>query len=1238
MRERLVEELVKEIYGPRYGPEEIINGNPTREYVTGIIVPKSFREEKDNPDLDITSSSGEDIKSDDDSSDDTIFQSSELDPKKRPSSFGISFIVRSIDFMANICTTWGRYSRQNGDKQTWKRRSNRVITKIPIGGENTKETLIYKCDDGSIILNIRSVIQATGDMLVIVTLINDLVPADPKNLAEVCLFQPSIRINVDKTIDLVSINIREHQVLSSLYRKRPALARGYMCSAVWRQIDYHQYFDSFVLWPDGYNVTECHEFVEPSVRTEFIPLYPIPSPELRWDVGLHSSPELHAITLSEMWADDEIERYLLPLVSAYKKWIESNRQELLSEKQNNLLTLIDLQYVALGRMEQGIEILKKDTDARFSFCFANRVIHLQRSWRSGGDTSASSFEWYPFQLAFILMNIEALFSRESKYRDILDLLWIPTGGGKTEAYLALMAFVMALRRRRGSLGGGTSVITRYTLRLLTVQQFRRTLAMVTAAEYLRIAQCKGKTGWRPLNCDIDADWILGSMRFSVGLWVGTALSPNHLRRKGGAIDALVRKGAEGEPAQVIKCPACGSWLAIPKSGLPAGKNTLHLVVQSSKDTKSIKDAIQSHRQNIQYLKSFDVKDSGHSPGYLTVTLELETSKRLTESEIDQIFEAMSGVAGVSHASLSTSRPGYFGIPEEIGRRIRGYSDFEIYCPNPRCQLNHDICYKEGVPANSDGPSDMLPDGLVVRRWHSPFSPSARIPIPAYTTEEQVYFRCPTIVVSTADKIARLAFEPRSASIFGNVDKYNAFYGYYREDLFPSDISKAAIQDQYNLEVQGFSPPDLIVQDELHLLEGPLGSMFGLYEAIVDSLMAIRGGKPKRIASTATARDVERQIKSLFAEDVFQFPPHGIDIDDSFFVRNPADRDQIWSERRAGRLYLGVYAPKMGPLTPVIRIFSRLLKTCKDLETDPNVKYYWTVVEYFNAIRELGGGRAIYREDIFERLGKISSSDTRSIDFEKVTELSSRINSTDIPQILEELESCGKKAISEHPDAIFTTSMFGTGVDVPHLSLMIVNGQPKTSSQYIQATGRVGREHGGLVIAFYRAGRPRDLSHYEMFSLYHSRTHLEVEPPSVSPFSDGALVRGSGPATVSFMRNMANPLARWYGTDGKVVLEQEAGRDLDCFLHLLSKRIALTDVNADKMISYFKSQIERWMNIARIVGKSDLDFSEYNPFRDPTKSVVLGDPLHQYKDSKLKVVFKNAPQSLREIEETIGLAI
>jgi hypothetical protein len=219
-----------------------------------------------------------------------------------------------------------------------------------------------------------------------------------------------------------------------------------MCSAIWKDIDYSDYIDGQVLWADGYHFDECREFIAPDVRSEFVPLYPNPAPLFECDDEYGKSPEISAYKLSEMWKKDEIAGYLAPLVVAYGRWIEKNGKVKImgGAAKRTAEDLVKLQRVALNRLKDGIEILKRDADARLSFCFANRAIWLQHRWK----IEKEDFRWRPFQLAFILMNLEPICNKDSVYRNHIDLLWIPTGGGKTEAYLAIMAFTMAMRRRK----------------------------------------------------------------------------------------------------------------------------------------------------------------------------------------------------------------------------------------------------------------------------------------------------------------------------------------------------------------------------------------------------------------------------------------------------------------------------------------------------------------------------------------------------------------------------------------------------------------------------------------------------------------------------------------------------------------------------------------------------------------------------------------------------------------------
>jgi hypothetical protein len=1252
MREKLIEDMIKEVYGPRYGPEEEMDEeeNVLKEYITGILIPSSYVGHSNDPDSeshDTVTDGTEDNDSDDDKA---VPISSELNAKLRIKSAGISFNVPEGEASFRICITWGRYHKKD---KMWKRTPYQFLSQIEIN-DTGKFFSIYKGDDGHIDLYMRKVSSGNNITSIIAIVINNLnIESDANNnkLTAASIFQLSIRVNrLDKNKGIsLPVENNTEDLLNFLYRNKSARARGFMCSAVWKDIEYPESIQNFI-WPDGlyfYGQDSAiyKEFKAPDFRTDFIPLYADPSPELNWDKKYGEEPVLSAYKLSEMWDIEQINRYLNPLVRGYKEWVDENRK--VTDNINTDLTseLITRQEIFVRRVEDGINTLKINSDVRLAFCFSMRVLWLQYKWKNGTD----NFKLRPFQLAFLLINLDPLNDSKSSYRDTLDLLWVPTGGGKTEAYLSVMAFDMALRRikgiRRGETGGGTAIITRYTLRLLTIQQFARTMKMVTAAEYLRVLKSGNLTGWRPEKCDLKNDFLYGSMRFSAGIWVGGSMSPNSLDD---AIKALTGKDEKnsGDPAQVIRCPACGSWLSIPPAGLPPGNNTLYFVFNYTEPTEKLHNIIQNINTKVDdsiNIVSKSIINSNHNSNYFTLKISIHSSIKMKPQIVDWLWnQVINKKSGMKIASFRASRPGYFGLPKEVrGRESQNeeptYYDFEIYCTNPSCALNNDVFHIEGVPPVNTG-ENILPDKFMEKKTEiEAFKEHSRIPVPAYTVDEQIYRKCPTILISTVDKIARLAFEPSASSIFGNIRYYNKYYGYYFNEHQFDKPSKSVMNSSIKID-RPFAPPELIVQDELHLLTGALGSMFGLYESAIEGLIEVNGDgtKPRYIASTATIKDANNQIKQLFNRGVSIFPPYGVDISDNFFSRR-IENSLIWNEENPGRIYMGIYSPGMGPLTPLIRIWAQLIKTRNKNYNDKNLKYYQTIVGYFNAIRELGGGTSIYREDILERLATITNHEG-TFDPNNTIELSSRINSTDIPPMLDELEKGIEKSPEDNPDAIFTTSMFGTGVDISHLSLMIVNGQPKTTSQYIQATGRTGRSHGGLIVTFLHAGKPRDLSHYEMFTTYHSRTYTEVEPPSVLPFAEGTLSRVLGPVMVSFLRNLYDANVEWYKKDGGCeIVKEEAINDIEKFKNIMVTRCkSITGIDISKCIN---CTVKKWKDVAGPIQNDSgkLMFVDYTMYRAPSKNVVLGDPAHAH-NHDLHIVYHNAPQSLREVEETISFKV
>jgi hypothetical protein len=1295
MRDELIKDLYREILGPRRGSYEEMGmeENPYKEYLTGKIIPKSFRTRERSPDIEpINVNSGISAESIDDLSDQEFDGVSplenelyELNPAANPKSFGISFQAEgNWEGPVKICVTWGRYRKETrGDSYVWKRHPEHIIKEIRLKEPKKKygpENNDGNKELGGVILYARRIPNEGSKKersTVIITVVNELRVADERitEPIEETLFQPSIRVKFPEGLHFPSINPGEYfsDELEFLYRQKPVYSRGFMCSSVWKDVDFGK-FDIGTFWPDKMCSEECREFDLPDVRSEFIPLYLILSPDFQWRAEYSTAtPELSTDKLSEMWTREQIEDYIRPLIDGYRKWIIKNEEDLkLWKVEQNTSRIVDKviekERRLLIRMEKGINILKSNEYARLAFCFANKAINEQQRWGERIEGNRI-FKWYPYQLAFIVSSLESIVDTESDDRDDVDLLWVPTGGGKTETYFALMLIAMAHRRLRtlrdkdyAGRYGGTSVITRYTLRLLTVQQFLRTLRIVTAAEYLRVfPTTNGERGWRPSGCGIKGDLIYGALKFSIGLWVGSGITPNKLDE---AIKYIDKRGKEKEqesesnPVIVEKCPVCSEWLAIPDVGLKNGE-VIYLTVKR----KDPSDDVPITLSNYPAFESEIITPVGRQGSPLTLKLKIRDGSKMDLIGLKTEIEKLISSSGLENLSLNVTLPGYFKRNQNRREQTRKIKDFDIYCPNPNCSLNNGINYVEGVPLTLSVASgrnvERLPDGYFPEDPEVMMSGNSRIPIPAYTVDEQIYLHCPSVIVSTVDKFVSMAYNPDSAAIIGNVNTYNVHSGFERKVFNIEDTGKGKRIPKDEIKINPFDPPELIIQDELHLIEGPLGSFFGLFETVFEMLIREARGKPKYITSSATVKDAVRQINLLFARDIFLFPPPGPTIDDSFFVHYPdlsLSREDGWDEKRPGRIYMGYFNQGTSQLTPLSRIISRVLCSTEANKSSGDSKYFKTIVAYFNALRELGGGASIYKEDVRERLdilknGKFGPCPKKNFDGSKFIELSSRMGSSRLSRTLQNLEDDRLNGFDGMYDALFTTSMFGTGVNISHLSLMIVDGQPKTTSQYIQATGRVGRKHGALVLALLRAGRPRDKSHYEFFLNYHRRTNIEVEDATVSPFSDGTLRLASGPAIVSYLRNCRNGDNRWMENEGgSLIANKVSWNDFDeirSFIKLLNERLSKTTDNQErieKIIDYFRSQLDDWFTKAKELRGENMYFStndQYNQYSQKnkmSKNVVLASPREtsEAKKGNIKVVFENAPRSMREIEEMIRL--
>lgn len=519
------------------------------------------------------------------------------------------------------------------------------------------------------------------------------------------------------------------------------------------------------------------------------------------------------------------------------------------------------------------------------------------------------------------------------------------------------------------------------------------------------------------------------------------------------------------------------------------------------------------------------------------------------------------------------------------------------------------------------------------------------PLPILAIDEPIYRRLPCFMIATVDKFAAMPWTGEVGAFFGRAQRYdkNGFYG-------PCDPTKGQ-----TLPGGGLLPPDLVIQDELHLISGPLGTMVGLYESALDELCSrdVDGHKirSKIVASTATVRRADNQIRALFnRRQVDVFPPPGPDRRNSFFAETHPP------ERSNARLYVGIAAQGRSPKVVMLRVYLVLLTAAQkaynlaggpqttDNPTDP----YMTVLGYFNSLRELGGARRVVEDEVGnrasgygnrKRVGEATGPfENRRIAYEPV-ELTSRVSTDKVAEAKRRLSL--RFSEKERVDVALATNMISVGLDITRLGLMVVSGQPKTSAEYIQATSRVGRdpERPGLVVTILNVHKPRDRSHYERFVAYHESFYRAVEATSVTPFSPRALDRGLAGTLVALARQGHMPMTPPRGAAS--ILQERNNLDFvpDRLGERAQSHAKMLPAEADELRLKVRQRamdlLEEWSKIA-------MDYSQVGAGLQYQSEVGAAKPLlYQFLDAELKVLplrhrkFR-ANRSMRDVEPSVNL--
>jgi len=1130
VRGQLVDALRLDLVGPDNGSDleaEVLTQAPSRWYLAGFLVPLEAdpAQKIDDTAQDEFAFEGGDSDAGDD---DTIPETPASRRAFFPSSIGLSLLVTETTERLRVIVQWGDYRAESpsagehaGEKPApdaaprsllhWHRSPRRVEMDVDLPAETAlaKEEKIPGSEGLRLDVSVRSV-QALG-------IAKDMVPAGSRSVS-VFLVNRRDPLEADEVRDSRFIFQASLEVLSP----EPLVARpdirglaaeqGYASSIDPDQRVADLQYRDVCEYAVGHGIATHADVDEqgncrrvrtcwiPAAEVELIAPAAIPDVELRME------------TLAQLADATAAKKALGSFATRYREWIEEQAgvfPSLSPRRREVAEALLHRARMASKRIDAGIEALAAEK-VLIAFRMANRVMARAARRRFGpmkgkDESSVETPTWRPFQLAFILMNLPGIVDPHHHDRGVVDLLFFPTGGGKTEAYLGLAAFILVHRRLKnpGYASAGLSVLMRYTLRLLTLDQLTRAATLICALELERLK---------------DPD-TLGPWPFEIGLWVGRAATPN---RMGGPGDA--------DP-------------------------------------------------NCAYRKTIAFQNDDRKPA----PIPLENCPWCGEKFKPQSFQL---------------------VPS-----AKAPIDLRVVCMNRRCDF------------------------------------TCNTSLPILAVDEPIYRRLPCFLIATVDKFAAMPWTGPVGGFFGRASRYDShgFYGPCEEGRghpLPAPLA----------------PPDLVIQDELHLISGPMGSMVGLYESALDELCSrvVEGKKirPKIIASTATVRRAENQIRALFnRRQVEVFPPPGPDRRDSFFSEtHPPSRSHP-------RLYLGVAAQGRSMKVVMLRTYLALLAAAqKSYDADGARKNpenaadaYMTLLGYFNSLRELGGARRIVEDEVNlrltgyanrKRLGqKEGPFASRSIAYE-VVELTSRVHTGLVAEAKRRLALLFHE--KDRVDVAIATNMISVGLDIMRLGLMVVLGQPQMCAEYIQATSRVGRdpEKPGLIVTLLNIHRPRDRSHFERFDVFHRSFYRTVEATSVTPFSPRALDRGLAGALVALARLGYEPMTPPTGAAEILQHRQALEFVVQALADRASSSVSLEAADAQALSEKVRDRVNKLLDIWSKIADDYRDQGttlQYNQ-REAGAAKPL---LHEFLDPELKLMssrhkYFRANRSMRDVEPSVNL--
>ena len=892
---------------------------------------------------------------------------------------------------------------------------------------------------------------------------------------QVSCFQTEIYVECDNILPFRDykkhlFKTDEDKMLDYLYQNKLAFGIGHNTSCTW----YNNESNEIPKW----------------IKSTFLPDYDVKSQSSETD---KINSEILSIKKLSTYNSNtsEIISNLKQVAEAYRKWIDTENKEALGNEfgRENIEKCEEI----YNRINTGIKHLENNANALRSFQLANTAIYLQmfqsqlnftekkegfEVWEQNENIQYTYTEygtkpfpnniepvWRPFQLAFVLQSISSFVDENCNERKLIDLLYFPTGGGKTEAYLAVSAFLIFWRRLEFSENyGGVNIIIRYTLRLLSAQQFERASKLILACEFIR-------------NNFND----LGRDRISIGFWVGSSSIPNEIKNTFGT-------GAETKLNKLIE--------------------------KFQKQT---------------YNPNRDV-----NPFQLSNCQWCNTKMISKINQNDALFQ--------------------------IGHRINN-TKLNSFCLNNKCCFSED---KNGLP-------------IVL-------------------VDEDIYNRPPTILFATVDKFAMLAWKGEATNLFNQNRK-----------------------------------PDLIIQDELHLLNGTLGSLVGLFENALLELCSTENQKPKIIASTATIKNVDKQILGLYGRKARIFPQYATNSDDTFFSKViPASK----------RKYIGVLPTGKTTVVTNLQLLASLmyarLEIWQQSSNKEDADNFWTILSYFKSLKEIGRFANKINSELKPTVKQLqvrhlNDSYLLANNYQKLSyrnvELTSRIPNEKIKKNLDKLDIQFDGNIEKHKsyDIVLATNMISVGLDVSRLGIMLMNGMPPNTAEYIQASSRVARKNEGLVFTLYDPFNTRDISFYEDFVQFHKTFYKQVEPLSVTPFAENALDKMLFTMILAYFRHTTQYTAN---NTANALINDEVKKELKSNLQNIFSAHKFAEQDLELINEKIDEILKSWR--FKIDAQNDLKYY----WKDHKKESLVTPLQEKINDSDVLV----AMQSMRSVEPNSEILI